>query len=283
MVGGAVVYVTDAEHFVDVPRLVLTGERKPHDAFGDELRVWNRRKRKLFEHVGSLKTPFLAGDPEFEGHLDGVGVQYVAWKPVAGDVSVLVFAQDCYRGKFIFFWCGDAVPMIFEPLQCFGDTFVVGIQGEKQLASSFAHAVVEGRRFALVLLKNIADREIGLGLPLGNQRPGTVGGTVVNDEPFEIATRLPLQALVNAGECSRPVEGRRKHREQVFTAHVVFAATVEPGFRGRLQGRLLAVRSSSGLDQAKEAEANKDLGARWSRRTGDVGEAARRFACLSGT
>src|ERR1035438_7208052 len=107
--------------------------------------------------------------------------------------------------------------MIFETLQSFGDAFIVGIQGQEQSAPGFADAVVEGCGFALVFLKDIANGEIGFGLPLGYERLGAIGRTVIDDEPFEIATGLSLKALVNARQGAHAVEGGSEYREQVFS------------------------------------------------------------------
>ena len=110
MIAGSIVNVVDAERFVDKSRLVLSRQREPNDAFRNELRIGNRGKRKLLEDVGSLEAPLLASDSVFERYLDGVGVQHIARKLVADQVSVLVFAQDCYGGELIFFRMRECSP-----------------------------------------------------------------------------------------------------------------------------------------------------------------------------
>src|SRR5580700_1251749 len=168
MIDGAVVNMVDTERFIHKTRFVLLRQGKPDDALRDKFRIGNRGKRELFKDSGSLKAPLLASDSVLERYLDGIGVQHIARKLIAHQVSVLVFAQDCYGGESIFFQSGNTLPMKLEALQRFRYAAIVGIQCEEELASSLLHAAVEGRGLALIFLKKIADRETGLGLPLGD-------------------------------------------------------------------------------------------------------------------
>ena len=185
----------------------------PDVGFGDEVSGDVVRERELAEDVGADAAPFFAGDFVDVFEFGGGAVERGGGEGVADEVAAFIEAEggDAGEAGAVLVWDGE--PVVFEALEGGGGAAVIRVELDDEFATGFFEAGLMGAVGSAVGLADVADGDAAFALPLFDEFLGAIGGAVIDNEPFEVAAGLGLEAEVGAMQGVLPIEGRGEDGE----------------------------------------------------------------------
>lgn len=203
----------DAEDFVDVTGEIVAGDLDPDVGFGDEVSGDVFGKGELAEDVGADAAPFFAGDFVDVFEFGGGAVEGGGGEGVADEVAAFIEAEggDAGEAGAVLVWDGE--PVVFEAFEGGGGAAVIGVELDDEFATGFFEAGLMGAMGAAMGLADVADGDAAFALPLFDEFLGAIGGAVIDNEPFEVAAGLGIEAEVGAMQGVLAIEGRGEDGE----------------------------------------------------------------------
>lgn len=113
---------------------------------------------------------------------------------------------DAGEAGAVLVWDGE--PVVFEAFEGGGGAAVIGVELDDEFATGFVEAGLVGVMGSAVRLADVANGDAAFALPLFDEFLGAIGGAVIDNEPFEVAAGLGIEAEVGAMQGVLAIEGR---------------------------------------------------------------------------
>lgn len=205
--------VVDSERLVHVPGLESPFNPIPHDALADppELGI-----RKHSQNIRALEAPFLAADMKHVSVSQEIRVEYKAWKFVADDPSVFVFAQHGDAAERVPVPYGSGLPMVVQTFEGIRFARIIRVQLQKKETPELLDPPIERTQLAAVLLHDDAHRKPSLVLIRFQHLLRVIRRSVIDDQPLTIRINLSRKAGEHAAKRMCPVKCRREYRKSIL-------------------------------------------------------------------